>query len=154
MKVVKAAAVFILVYGLFSLSGVLFPVDREWYDALNKPSWTPTGKTIGIVWAVLFALIAASITRLHVKIGLRRLPFSVIFLLVLNYVLNQAFSYIQFDLKQLFLAFLDCVLIAATCLLIIVALKPLDNRAAYLYIPYFLWTCFASYLAWSIFSMN
>ncbi|MFC7371782.1 TspO/MBR family protein [Fictibacillus iocasae] len=154
MKGIKAAAVFLAVYAMFSISGFLFPVDREWYDALNKPSWTPSGQTIGIIWACLFALIAASITRLYVKIGLSRLSFTVVSLLTANYVFNQAFSFIQFDLKQLFLAFIDTLLVAFTCLWIIYALRPLDKWASYLYIPYFLWSCFATFLAWSIFYMN
>ena len=32
-----------------------------WYDALEKPSWTPSGMTIGMIWAVLFGLIALSV---------------------------------------------------------------------------------------------
>lgn len=31
--------VFFLTYGLFYVSSVLFPIDRTWYDALEKPSW-------------------------------------------------------------------------------------------------------------------
>ncbi len=45
---------------LVFFSGVLFPIDREWYDALQKPDWTPSGSVIGIIWAVLFALISLS----------------------------------------------------------------------------------------------
>ena len=46
--------VFLLTYGLFYVSSVLFPIDRTWYDALEKPSWTPSGMTINdmgcIIW--------------------------------------------------------------------------------------------------------
>lgn len=33
--------VFLLTYGLFYVSSVLFPINRTWYDASEKPSWTP-----------------------------------------------------------------------------------------------------------------
>jgi tryptophan-rich sensory protein len=57
-KTIGAVLVFILTYALFSAAGFLFPVDRDWYDALHKPEWTPSGSAIGIIWAILFALIS------------------------------------------------------------------------------------------------
>ncbi len=40
-----------------------------WYDALEKPSWTPSGMTIGIVWTVLYGLIALSVAIIYNKYG-------------------------------------------------------------------------------------
>ena len=37
--------VFAATYALFLVSGFLFRLDRGWYDALAKPSWTPSGGT-------------------------------------------------------------------------------------------------------------
>lgn len=90
--------VFLLTYGLFYVSSILFPIDRAWYDALEKPSWTPPGMTIGIVWAVLYGLIALSVAIIYNKYGFKPKTFWFIFLL--NYIFNQAFSYFQFSQKK------------------------------------------------------
>lgn len=42
-SIIWAVIVFFITYALFSIAGFLFPIDREWYDALNKPEWTPSG---------------------------------------------------------------------------------------------------------------
>ncbi|WP_179876841.1 tryptophan-rich sensory protein, partial [Bacillus wiedmannii] len=76
------------------------------------------------------------------------------FLFLLNYICNQAFSYFQFSQKNLFLATIDCFLITITTLLLIVFSLKLSKISTYLFIPYFLWSAFATYLSWTIFSMN
>ncbi|WJE54411.1 tryptophan-rich sensory protein [Bacillus cereus] len=144
--------VFLLTYGLFYLSSILFPIDRIWYDALEKPVWTPSGMTIGIIWAVLFGLIALSIVNIYNKHGSNPKTFWFIFLL--NYIFNQAFSYFQFSQKDLFLATIDCLLVAFTTLLLIIFSFNLSKLAAYLLIPYLLWSTFATYLSWTIYTMN
>jgi benzodiazapine receptor len=32
----------------------------EWYNALAKPSWTPAPATIGLIWTILYPIIAVS----------------------------------------------------------------------------------------------
>ncbi|EEM41129.1 hypothetical protein bthur0004_29200 [Bacillus thuringiensis serovar sotto str. T04001] len=90
--------VFLLTYGLFYVSSVLFPINRTWYDALEKPSWTPPGMTIGMIWAVLFGLIALSVAIIYNNYGFKPKTFWFVFLL--NYIFNQAFSYFQFSQKK------------------------------------------------------
>ncbi|SDJ52184.1 TspO/MBR family protein [Bacillus sp. cl25] len=90
--------VFLLTYGLFYVSSVLFPIERTWYDALEKPSWTPSGMTIGMIWAVLFGLIALSVAIIYNNYGFKSKTFW--FLFLLNYICNQAFSYFQFSEKK------------------------------------------------------
>ncbi|MGE1013036.1 hypothetical protein [Bacillus wiedmannii] len=34
---------------LFYLSSILFPINRFWYIALQKPPWTSSGMIIGII---------------------------------------------------------------------------------------------------------
>ncbi|HDR6271317.1 TPA: tryptophan-rich sensory protein [Bacillus cereus] len=144
--------VFLLTYSLFYFSSILFPIDRIWYDALEKPAWTPSGMTIGIIWAVLYALIALSVAIIYNKQGFN--PKTFWFLFLLNYIFNQAFSYFQFSQKNLFLATIDCLLVAITTLLLIVFSSNLSKVSAWLLIPYLLWSAFATYLSWAIYSIN
>ncbi|QOJ80841.1 TspO/MBR family protein [Bacillus subtilis] len=152
-KIVGALAVFVITYALFSAAGYLFPVDQEWYNSLKKPDWTPSGTAIGIIWAILFALISLSAAIVYVAFSFKGAK-SFWFTLLINYVLNQAFSYFQFTQKNLLAASLDCLLVAITAIILLIIAKKYSRAASYLLLPYFLWSAFATFLSFTINSMN
>ncbi len=149
-----AILVFLITYLLFSLSGFLFPIDQSWYDALDKPSWTPSGGVIGIVWGILFALISFSVAIVYNKDSFFRGDKFFWIILIINYILNQAFSYFQFTQKDLFSATIDCALVAVSTLILIIAAMRHSKLAGLLLIPYLLWSAFATFLSYTIYSMN
>ncbi|CAF1729659.1 TspO/MBR family protein [Bacillus subtilis] len=152
-KIVGALAVFVITYALFSAAGYLFPVDQEWYNSLKKPDWTPSGTAIGIIWAILFALISLSAAIVYAAFSFKGAK-SFWFTLLINYVLNQAFSYFQFTQKNLLAASLDCLLVAITAIILLIIAKKYSRAASYLLLPYFLWSAFATFLSFTINSMN
>lgn len=152
-KIVGALAVFVITYALFSATGYLFPVDQEWYNSLKKPDWTPSGTAIGIIWAILFALISLSAAIVYAAFSFKGAK-SFWFTLLINYVLNQAFSYFQFTQKNLLAASLDCLLVAITAIVLLIIAKKYSRAASYLLLPYFLWSAFATFLSFTINSMN
>ncbi|MDP4111956.1 MAG: TspO/MBR family protein [Bacillota bacterium] len=152
-KIVGALAVFVITYALFSAAGYLFPVDQEWYNSLKKPDWTPSGTAIGIIWAILYALISLSAAIVYAAFSFKGAK-SFWFTLLINYVLNQAFSYFQFTQKNLLAASLDCLLVAITAIVLLIIAKKYSRAASYLLLPYFLWSAFATFLSFTINSMN
>ena len=152
-KIVGALAVFVITYALFSAAGYLFPVDQEWYNSLKKPDWTPSGTAIGIIWATLFALISLSAAIVYAAFSFKGAK-SFWFTLLINYVLNQAFSYFQFTQKNLLAASLDCLLVAITAIVLLIIAKKYNRAASYLLLPYYLWSAFATFLSFTINSMN
>ncbi|MFC3846089.1 tryptophan-rich sensory protein [Paenibacillus sp. MAH-36] len=64
--------------------------------------------------------------------------------LLINYIDNQAFTFIEFKLKNLRLAFLDTVVVAFTSFLLIYFMLLYAKLAAWLLIPHLLWSCFAA----------
>nr|WP_135548365.1 TspO/MBR family protein [Paenibacillus cymbidii] len=151
---ILSLVVFLFVYLLFSLSGILFPVDRKWYAALTKPNWAPSGKTIGLVWGGLYVLISLSLAIVQFKIGLKNTNSTFISLWVINYITNQAFSFFLFKAKRLDLSVIDTSIVFFTSLLLVAGTWEYSILAAVLLIPYMLWTAFATYLAWIIFRLN
>lgn len=147
--------VFIITYALFSLSAVLFPTDIKYYASLNKPAWSPPPKLFGIVWSIIYGLISLSIAIVYMKTdGFQDVTLTYFVTLLINYVANQAFTFIEFKLKNLRMAFLDTVVVALTAFLLIYYTIPYSKLAAWLLVPYLLWSCFAALLAWSIYQMN
>ncbi len=146
--------VFVATYALFLVSGFLTRLDRAWYDALVKPSWTPPGGVIGIVWAVLFACIAASLALLDAKVGILALGPWLTAAVVVNWLANQAYSYIQFTRQDWFAAGIDSAVIALTAFAVVALAWRISKPAALLYVPYALWSSFATYLSFLIWSLN
>ena len=146
--------VFVVTYAVFLISGFLFRIDRVWYDALAKPSWTPPGAVIGLIWAVLFGCIALSVALLDAKAGLLNVSPWLITAIVTNWFLNQAFSYFQVTRKDWFLAGWDAALIAVTAWLVAYLAARVNPWSGWLYVPYALWSSFATYLSFLIWSLN
>jgi benzodiazapine receptor len=82
------------------------------------------------------------------------IPVSVGFAVLLNIIFNFSFSPIQFRLKDNKLAAYDTVLIVVTLLWFMIEIFPYLPWATYLLIPYLVWALFASYLQFTIASMN
>jgi tryptophan-rich sensory protein len=153
-KIVAAVIVFLVTYALFSLAGVLFPVDREWYESLNKPDWTPSGRLIGTIWSVLFAFISLAAALVYATYDLRKAAAPFWIMLIINYLFNQAFSYFQFTEKNVLAASADSFFVALTALALALITLRIHKRAALLLVPYVLWSFFATYLAFAIYGMN
>lgn len=138
-KIVTAVIVFLVIYALFSLAGILFPVDREWYESLNKPDWTPSGRLIGTVWSVLFAFISLAAALVYAAYDMRKAAAPFWIMLIINYVFNQAFSYFQFT-QNLLAAAVDSFFVAITALSLTFITRRIHKTAAILFIPYVLWS--------------
>ncbi len=146
--------VFVATYAFFSIAGFLFPVDRPWYDALAKPPWTPSGSVIGLVWAVLFGLISLAVATLYQVGALKPENWLLAGMIVLNWVFNQGFSYLQFTRKDLLLATVDAGLVALTAAGLILLAWRWSRLASIALLPYFLWSVFATFLSSNVYLLN
>ncbi|WP_070120396.1 TspO/MBR family protein [Bacillus marinisedimentorum] len=146
--------VFIATFVLFTLSGFLFPIDRDWYNSLDKPPLTQGGSVIGIVWFILYLLIAASVSLIYERYEFSRGNSLIISVFTMNYLFNQAFSYLQFNLHSLGGAALDTILVAVTSFALMLLAKEFSKTASWLLVPYVLWSVFASYLAVGLYVLN
>ncbi|MGE0608315.1 MAG: tryptophan-rich sensory protein, partial [Pirellulales bacterium] len=46
----------------------------EWYNSLEKPSWTPAPATIGLIWQILYPIILVSFGFVFVQAIRRKVP--------------------------------------------------------------------------------
>lgn len=153
MRLLSVVA-FIGVFSLFSIAGFVWRINKEWYNSLKKPKLIPPGFLFAIVWPLLFIFISLSAAIIYNFHGFHAeaLPFYIV--LLLNFIFNQAFSYLQFKKRDLYLSAIDTSLVALSSLALILIAYPLEMTSSFLLIPYFLWSCFATYLAFSLYKLN
>jgi benzodiazapine receptor len=147
----KSLALFLL-----AVFAVAFTASRfrpgEWYQALQKPPWTPPDWLFAPVWTVLYLAIAVAgwlAWRARDGEGSTALSFW-----VAQLVLNGMWSWLFFGLHRPDLALLDIVLLDAAIVGFGLSALPISRLAAGLFVPYGLWVAYATALTFSIWQAN
>ena len=126
----------------------------NWYNALEKPSWTPAPATIGLIWRILYPIIAVTFGYVFVQAMRRKIPGRVAVPFAINLVANLAFTPIQFGLRNLTLAALDILIVWGTIVWMILAVWKHSRWVALAQVPYLIWVSIATVLQLSITAMN
>lgn len=130
------------------------PAVSQWYQYLNKPSFSPPNYLFAPVWITLYALMGIAL-YLVVRDGWDRegaKTASVVYGIQL--ALNAIWSVIFFGLRSPFWGLIDIGLLWISIMLLIPMFYKLNKAAACLLIPYLLWVSFAAALNFSIWQLN
>ena len=111
--------------------------DDIWYQELTKSSLNPPGYVFGIVWPILYLFMSISAYRAFEKI------YKIFFV---QLFFNTIWSWLFFAFHLPVIALLDIWLLIFLNIKITIVLFKTDRISTFLYIPYVLWLCFASYL--------
>lgn len=125
-----------------------------WYESLAKPSWTPAPAVIGLIWQILYPIIAVSFGFVFVQAARGKLPKSTAAPFAINLIANLLFTPIQFGLRNLPLAAVDILIVWATIVASAVAVWRDYRWVAVAQVPYFIWVSTATVLQLSITVMN
>ncbi|MDD1757747.1 MAG: tryptophan-rich sensory protein [Methanotrichaceae archaeon] len=126
----------------------------SWYPTLVKPSFTPPGSYIGLIWIVLFTLMGISLFLIWRETpGNSAVRIALYFFaaqLIVNVLWNVAFFSLQSPISGVIVIFVLWILILIT----IIKFWPINRTAALLLIPYIVWVSIAAYLTYSIWRLN
>jgi len=125
-----------------------------WYNALEKPWWTPAPSTIGLIWQILYPIIIATFGYVFVQAIRKKLPWKVALPFAINLVANLMFTPIQFGLRNLPLAAVDILVVWATIIWMSFAIWKHHKWVGVAQVPYFVWVSLATVLQLSITAMN
>lgn len=145
-----------LFYLCVALAGRAFTSQGldHWYQSLAKPSYTPPGSLIGIMWTAIYILTAASLIIFTISAKGKPGYWPIIGLYLGNGIINAAWSYIFFTKHLIGFAVIDAGLIGITVLLMIVFVWHYSIIASILLIPYLAWVSFATILTYDIYRIN
>lgn len=126
----------------------------EWYNSLDKPSWTPAPATIGLIWNILYPIIAVSFGFVFVQAFRRKIPWAAALPFFINLVANIVFTPIEFGVRNLRLASLDILVVWGTIIWMAVVAWRHYRWVTVAQVPYFIWVSIATVLQLSITAMN
>ena len=120
-------------------------IMNSWYKKLNKAPWSPPNYVFGIVWPILYALMAFVSFKSADKIWKLFIP---------QLILNAAWSWMFFFMHAPLLALINISILIFLNQKILVILKIESKLLFWLYVPYVLWLSFAAFLNASIVFLN
>lgn len=124
-----------------------------WFTTINKPSWNPPNWIFGPMWTILYILMGCAVGRIwHLEPS--QMKKTAITFFIVQFALNLLWSPMFFGFHQITIA-LGIILILL--LLIIITMRQfmrLDKVAGSMIIPYMLWVAFASFLNYTIMTLN
>jgi len=111
--------------------------DDIWYQDLIKSPLNPPGYVFGIVWPILYLLMAISAFRTFNETKN---------LFLIQLLFNAIWSWLFFAFQMPFIALLNIWLLIYLNIKLNLKMFNQDKLSGFLFIPYILWLFFASYL--------
>ncbi|MBI4079202.1 MAG: tryptophan-rich sensory protein [Candidatus Levybacteria bacterium] len=129
---------------------------KPWYEVLAKPSWTPSGEIIAVIWWILYPIIIISYSYVFYRtfFAQRRIPKHVTLPFAINLVANLMFIVLFFGAKDLLLSTLDIIIAFLTIPWSMFTIWQYNKLIALVLTPYLVWVFIATMLQISIMVMN
>ena len=126
---------------------------NPWFDALKKPGIYPPPEAFGIVWPLLYALMAVALALVLSARGARgRGLAAAVFAVQLG--VNLVWSPLFFRFHDVVAAFWLIVVLNLLVVATIALFARIRTFAAVLLLPYLAWIAFAALLNWQFHALN
>ena len=150
------AILFILGCEAAGMIGTIFtiPAIDSWYSTITKPALNPPSWIFGPVWTTLYALMGIAAFLIWQKGIEKKEVKNALYVFGLQLVLNMIWTPVFFGLHNPGAAYGIIIALWISIVWTIIKFYKISRIAAYLLIPYLLWVSFASYLNYSIWTLN
>jgi tryptophan-rich sensory protein len=136
------------------IGGYLTQLD-EWYFSLIQPNWKPPDWAFGPIWTSILVLCAVSAGLCYKKaVNDQDYQKKLIYLFVLNAILNVTWSLLYFYLKRPDIALFQVIFLWSSILLLILHTRKYSNFASLIIYPYLLWVSIATVLNYQTVVLN
>jgi tryptophan-rich sensory protein len=144
----------IIAEGTGVLSSYLGMSNSQTYESLIKPAFSPPSWVFGVVWPILYLLMAIAAYRGWLRGRGRISSRKALILYGIQLFLNFMWTIIFFRWRLIGLAFFELMLLLIFIVLSTFEFFRLDKAAGFLMIPYILWVSFAGVLNFTLWMMN
>lgn len=134
------------------LSGIISMCGIKEFNMLNKPFLTPPGFIFPIVWTILYVLMGIGSYLIYSENDINSNCCLKIY--GINLFINFLWSPIFFGLNLRLFALIWIILLDIIIVYMIVCFYKVNKKAAYLQIPYLIWSLFATYLNLAFYLLN
>ena len=124
------------------------------FEQIRKPFLTPPSALFPIVWTVLYVLMAVGVSIIITSGGDDNEKGLCITIYVIQLLFNFMWSIWFFKINAFLFAFIwFCIMLGFIIAMTVCFLK-ISKIAAYIQIPYIIWTAFAGYLNFAVYLIN
>ncbi|VVP68097.1 Tryptophan-rich sensory protein [Pseudomonas fluorescens] len=141
--------VFLLACAAAASTGIIFK-PGPWYEALNKPGFTPPNWLFPVAWTIIYLLIAWAGYRLTLIPGSQAL----LALWAAQIALNTLWTPVFFGAHRIVASMVILALLWLVVAAMVVMALRIDVITAFILLPYLLWLCVAAALNFSILRHN
>lgn len=127
--------------------------DKDWYDSLIKPNFQPPAWIFAPVWITLYILMTLALILVLID-GFALANILALSLFAAQLWVNISWSPVFFKEHNLRKAFLLAALLTLLVLFTMLSFFHVSKIAGILFLPYFLWCCFATVLSFEILELN
>ena len=144
----------VVVEAIGSLSAWFAGDIKAIYNGLNLPVLSPPDSLFGVIWPILYALIAIAGYLVYQQTTTQRDRIMNYALFSIQLFLNFIWSIIFFSQSAYWWGLAIIIILDLVVLLCILQFYRSSRLAAVLMIPYFIWICFATYLTLGVALLN
>ncbi len=130
------------------------PNISGWYAELSKPALNPPNWVFAPAWTTLYILMGVSLFLIWRNVKKQEKKSVAFSIFGVQLVLNMTWSIVFFGMQSPGLALINIALLWVAVLYTIFLFYQISKPAAYLLVPYILWTTFAGYLNYAIWTLN
>lgn len=127
---------------------------NNWYTTLNKPNFNPPNYIFAPVWTTLFILMGTACYRVWKQ---RKTAVGYNWAMGvygLQLVLNLFWSFLFFYQRQIDFSLVEIMILLVAITANAFMFYKIDKLAGFLFLPYWLWVGFATYLTYTISILN
>jgi len=126
----------------------------SWYPTLVKPSFSPPGFYIGLIWIVLFTLMGVSLFLIWSETPGNPATRIALYFFAVQLIVNVLWSVAFFGMRSPISGLVVIAFLWVLILITIIKFWPINRTAALLLIPYIVWVSIAAYLNFSLWRLN
>ncbi len=127
--------------------------QNSWFAGLTRPTIYPPAATFGIVWSVLYVMMALALAMIAAARGAAARGVAIA-AFVVQLLLNLAWSPVFFGMHLMTCALYILIALDVAVLITVALFYRVRKDAGLLLVPYLAWVCFATVLNWQFLAAN